>query len=433
MIFGNVSDSFNFPIELWLFQVLIILFPMLLFQSYFRKKIQTTKHRNVVLGFLCGISILLCMSAPVSISESYILDFRYIPLILVFLYGSYRMGLILSVMIIAYRLVIIGIDGVYLILFVNMALLTILYFTQHMYKNYAYKGKVAFSVGLLAVTIIIFAIGTHSLTNFSTMSTGINMWVIFLTLNMITMFTSIYIIESLNEMEIIHYEVSEFEKMHLVSQFSISIAQQIQQPISNMHKTLETIQNSDTFTSEHRFEIKNILEEMTVANKVLNDYLLLASDSEKEYRLLNIHEEFDQVLQSIHSYAQMHHVELKYIPSFEKDLYIKGNRAQFQQAILNFIKNGIEAIKPYGVIEIAIHEMLESIFIVIEDNGVGMNKEQINRLGNPMKSLKENGTGLGTMIAYNIIHSMSGKIDVSSKKGKGTTFSIILPKAKRTS
>ncbi|HYK72955.1 MAG TPA: LytS/YhcK type 5TM receptor domain-containing protein, partial [Pseudoneobacillus sp.] len=108
MVFGNISDAIHFPIELWLFQVLIILFPLLLFQSYFLKKAQTTKQRNRVLGVLSGISIILCMSAPVSISDSYILDFRYIPLILAFLYGSYRMGLILSVLIIAYRLLIIG-------------------------------------------------------------------------------------------------------------------------------------------------------------------------------------------------------------------------------------------------------------------------------------------------------------------------------------
>lgn len=431
MNFGNISVSINFPIELWLFQVLIILFPMLLFQSYFRKKIQTTKLRNWVLGILCGISILLCMSAPVSISESYILDFRYIPLILAFLYGSYRIGLILSILIIGNRLLVIGVDGVYFVLFVKVCLLTILYFTHHKYKNFSYKGKVAYGVGLLAFTIVIFAIGTHSLTNFTKLNTGIGMWGIFLILNMITMFTTIYINESLKEMELIHYEVSEFEKMHLVSQFSISIAQQVQQPIAKVKGLLETIQYTDTLTNQNHFDIKYALEEIASANKVVSDYLELASDSEKEYRLLNIHEEFDHVLQSIQSYAQMHQVELKYIPSVEQDLFIKGNRTQFHQALLNFIKNGIEAIKPNGVIEIAIHEMLESIFIVIEDNGTGMSKEQIKRLGYPVKSQKENGTGLGTMLAYNIIHSMSGKIDVSSKKGKGTTFSIILPKAKR--
>lgn len=427
MILGDVQ----FPIELWLFQILIILFPMLLFQSYFRKKIQSTNQRNWVLGILCGLSIILCMSAPVSINNGYILDFRYIPLILAFLYGGYRIGIILSFMILGYRLYLLGMDGFYFVLTVNSILATIIYFTHHHYNNYSYKVKVAYSFGLITITIFTFAIGSQSLNHFSKLSTGLGLWGSFLLLNIITMFMTIYINESLREMELIHYEVSEFEKMHLISQFSISIAQQVQQPITRVQETLEMLENTDSLTNQTRYQLKTSLDELTAANNILKDYLVLASDGEKEHRLLNIHEEMEHILKCVHTYALIHQVELTYIPSFEKELYIKGNRSQFQQALLNFIKNGIEAIKQNGKLEIAIHEMLESIYFVIEDNGRGMNKEQLSRLGSPLKSHKENGTGLGTMLAYNIIHSMSGKIDVSSEKGKGTTFSIILPKAKK--
>jgi two-component system, sporulation sensor kinase B len=427
LIFFDVQ----FPIELWLFQILIILFPMLLFQSYFRKKIQSSNQRNWVLGILCGLSILLCMSAPVSINNGYILDFRYIPLILAFLYGGFHIGITLSVMILGYRLYLLGMDGFYFVLAVNILLATIIYFTHHHYNNYSYKVKVAYSFGLITLTIFTFAIGSQSLNNFSELSTSLGLWGSFLLLNIMTMFMTIYINESLREMELIHYEVSEFEKMHLISQFSVSIAQQVQQPITRVQETLEMLKESDVLTNQIRYELKAGLDELAAANNILKDYLVLASDDEKEHRLLNIHEEMEHILKCVHTYALIHQVELTYIPSFEKDLYIKGNRSQFQQALLNFIKNGIEAIKQDGKLEIAIHEMLESIYFVIEDNGKGMNKEQLNSLGSPLKSHKENGTGLGTMIAYNIIHSMSGKIDVSSEKGKGTTFSIILPKAKK--
>ena len=82
-----------------------------------------------------------------------------------------------------------------------------------------------------------------------------------------------------------------------------------------------------------------------------------------------------------------------------------------------------------GVIEIAIHEMMSSILIVIEDNGIGMPKEQIGGLGYPLRSTQKRGTPLGVLVSYNIIDSMSGKVEVVSKHGKGTIFSIMLPKA----
>lgn len=430
LIFGDVGHLISFPIELWFFQILIILFPMLLFQSYFRKKLRSIKQRSWVFGILCGLSILLCMSAPVSIQNGYILDFRYIPLILAFLYGGYRLGLMLSLMIIAYRLTIIGLEGAYFVLIVSVFLLTVFYVTLHKYKNFSYKGKVVYAVWLLFFTILIFAFGSQSLNDFSGWRTGLGMWATFLFLNTITLFTTIYINESLSEMEIIHYEIAEFEKMHLISQFSIGFAQQIQQPLSKIEEILNTVKN-ESLSNQGRYQLSLGLSEIVQSKKILSDYLSLTSNNENENNLLNIHDEFDYVFKCIQSYALIHQVELNFIPSFDKELYIKGNRNQFHQALLNFMKNGIESIKQNGKLEIAIHEMLESIYIVIEDNGNGMSKEQINRLGNPVKSYKENGTGLGTMIAYNIIHSMSGKIDVSSEKGKGTTFSIIFPKAKR--
>lgn len=212
LIFGDGGNSIGFPIELWFFQILIILFPMLLFQTYFRRKIRTTKKRSWVLGTLWGLSILLCMSAPVYIENGYILDFRYIPLILAFLYGGYKMGLILSLLIIGYRLLIIGADGVYFVLIINAFLLLIFHFTLHKYKNFTYKGKVIFALGIILFAIFIFAVGSQSLNDFTKWSTELGMWATFLLLNMITMFSTIYINESLKEMELIHYEVSEFEK-----------------------------------------------------------------------------------------------------------------------------------------------------------------------------------------------------------------------------
>lgn len=65
--------------------------------------------------------------------------------------------------------------------------------------------------------------------------------------------------------------------------------------------------------------------------------------------------------------------------------------------------------------------------IQFRDEGIGMTKEQLARLGHPYYSTKEKGTGLGMMISYDIIQRMRGKIKVESEEGKGTIFMILLP------
>ena len=67
--------------------------------------------------------------------------------------------------------------------------------------------------------------------------------------------------------------------------------------------------------------------------------------------------------------------------------------------------------------------------ISIKDTGVGMSLEQIERLGKPYFTTKgQKGTGLGMMVAYRVIEELNGRIKVTSQIGKGTTFTICLPR-----
>ncbi|MBP8829974.1 MAG: hypothetical protein KBG98_10015, partial [Desulfobacter sp.] len=69
------------------------------------------------------------------------------------------------------------------------------------------------------------------------------------------------------------------------------------------------------------------------------------------------------------------------------------------------------------------------IFLTISDTGCGIDPENISKIFDPFFTTKEvgKGTGLGMNIAYNIIQQHGGSIAVESEKGKGTTFTIILP------
>ncbi|WP_343797520.1 HAMP domain-containing sensor histidine kinase [Bacillus carboniphilus] len=65
--------------------------------------------------------------------------------------------------------------------------------------------------------------------------------------------------------------------------------------------------------------------------------------------------------------------------------------------------------------------------IVIQDNGKGMSKEQLDRIGTLFYTTKEKGTGLGTMVSIRLIEAMKGKIVYTSEEGKGTQVVITLP------
>jgi len=107
---------------------------------------------------------------------------------------------------------------------------------------------------------------------------------------------------------------------------------------------------------------------------------------------------------------------------------IVGNKQHFQQCFLNLIKNGIEAMPNGGTLNIASSISNNKVIIRIEDSGIGMSQEQINRFGEPYFSTKTKGTGLGTMVAVKIIETMHGSLKIRSIVSKGTTLTITFPK-----
>ena len=103
---------------------------------------------------------------------------------------------------------------------------------------------------------------------------------------------------------------------------------------------------------------------------------------------------------------------------------------QINQVLMNIIDNAIFAIKDTGDIYIRTKDDGKNVIVEIEDTGVGIPKENIAKVFEPFYTTKGvgEGTGLGMSISYKIIESHGGKIDIASEVGKGTKFTITLPK-----
>lgn len=126
--------------------------------------------------------------------------------------------------------------------------------------------------------------------------------------------------------------------------------------------------------------------------------------------------------------------QLKYHVDVVKDLncktvfYCEVNK--LSQVFLNLIINAGQAIEGEGKLTIRSQEYSGHIEVVFADNGCGMDKETLLKLFDPFFTTKPlgKGTGIGLYIANDIIRNHQGEIKVDSELGKGTTFTVILPK-----
>ena len=109
---------------------------------------------------------------------------------------------------------------------------------------------------------------------------------------------------------------------------------------------------------------------------------------------------------------------------------IKGDYDLLHAAITNLLKNGIEAIKKEGSIEIEAGMDDDFLFISITDSGCGLDTQELDKIFSPFYSKKEEGMGLGLAYVKKIMELHNGGVEVESKKGKGTTFTLRIPLSK---
>jgi signal transduction histidine kinase len=113
---------------------------------------------------------------------------------------------------------------------------------------------------------------------------------------------------------------------------------------------------------------------------------------------------------------------------------VRADQRQVEQVFMNILNNAADAVNSGGEIIVSVYKSKmgnnnEGIFVEIEDNGVGISKENIDKIFNPFFStrLNPNGTGLGLSIAKAIVSRHNGNISAKSIPAKGTSFIIFLP------
>ncbi len=104
---------------------------------------------------------------------------------------------------------------------------------------------------------------------------------------------------------------------------------------------------------------------------------------------------------------------------------------QIKQALINLIKNAIQAMTKGGVLTIETGQTNDDVWIAISDTGGGIPVDVMNRIFEPFYTTKQKGSGLGLMIVNRIVRDHRGRIELESKVGEGTTFKIRLPLQKR--
>jgi signal transduction histidine kinase len=109
------------------------------------------------------------------------------------------------------------------------------------------------------------------------------------------------------------------------------------------------------------------------------------------------------------------------------DVALTADRAQLRQALINLVKNGLEATADGGRVQVEFKTVPGAVVIAVADTGPGIDPTRRERLFVPDHTTKPHGSGLGLTIVERIVTAHGGTIAVASEPGHGTRFEIHLP------
>jgi signal transduction histidine kinase len=111
----------------------------------------------------------------------------------------------------------------------------------------------------------------------------------------------------------------------------------------------------------------------------------------------------------------------------DEKLVLDADARKLRQALLNLVVNAIQASPRDATVRLAVASDCTGAKITVQDDGVGMTPEVLDRIRKPYFTTKEGGTGLGVALARGIVEQHGGQMDIKSASGKGTTVTILLP------
>lgn len=118
---------------------------------------------------------------------------------------------------------------------------------------------------------------------------------------------------------------------------------------------------------------------------------------------------------------------IKVVNDFEEDFKVETDKTKIERVFGNLIKNAFDAMPNGGELHIKSKKTGKQVKIEFSDTGTGMSKEVLSKLWTPFFTTKAKGMGIGLSICKRIIEAHKGEIEVESKEGKGTKFTVYLP------
>lgn len=233
------------------------------------------------------------------------------------------------------------------------------------------------------------------------------------------------IVRDITERNHTHEILQQLEKLAMIGELAAGVAHEIRNPLTSLRGFVQLFQYKDS-DPQHQEYYSVMLSELDRINSIVGELLLLAKPQKNNMNLKDPLAIVESVLALLGPEALLHNVEIR--TEFESDIpLVMCEENKLKQVFLNVMKNAMEAMSNGGEIIVEARKIGANVVLRFIDQGCGVPKENLDRIGQVFFTTKEKGTGLGLVVSSSIIKNHNGSLSIKSEENKGTTVEIVIP------
>jgi two-component system nitrogen regulation sensor histidine kinase GlnL len=224
-----------------------------------------------------------------------------------------------------------------------------------------------------------------------------------------------------------HGELRRNRALSAVGQMTAQIAHEIKNPLGSIRFAAEVLKRQGVGSDDSKETIRAIERSVDHLALIVAELSEFARPKELNRTEINLNSLLDDLLPMVVDKLSAKGIEVKksYAPGLPPGHY---DATELRKLFLNLIINSIDASRAGGCLELRTRlNGKRDVLVDIIDQGAGMDAETLRRLFEPFYTTKEKGTGLGMAIAKKITELHGGDLEVTSRKGEGTTATVRLP------
>ena len=242
----------------------------------------------------------------------------------------------------------------------------------------------------------------------------------------------LFLIRDISEEKRQEARLHRSESLASLTTVAAGVAHEIKNPLASIGIHLQLLrkafQRKKSLTLDDASRYLDIIdEEIDRLNSIVVDFLFAVRPMDVRLRIENINRIVEDLCNFVSYELSEHRITInKQLGDFLPKVQIDENL--MKQALLNIIKNAMSAMEVNGgVLTISTRLAGDNVALCVTDTGIGMSEETLSKMFEPYFTTKPSGSGLGLTMVFKVVKEHKGEMNVTSKLGEGTKFTILLP------